>query len=915
MMAMDQWDWKTSAPEFVPGLTTDGGSAAMTGALHPSMYAGGFSGGFPMPMSPATFAGATTAVVTPLPGGSVPPFDGGPGSLGSMAAFHAGNTAAYGPGPIPGQPPGPGAAPLLMEEAQIAAHLRAQYEWQIQTKDQKLWDLQNRLTHEEMARIQMQDDFERDRQGLMRHLNHLAAAVERYGIPLDEPKGFGMNGADNGDHEMRVLRGPFEPNLEQSRGSVRECQESQRGIRGKGSLASSRNGFGRILGGIMEDSSKPSEPQGKGSRGVLRSDSRSSKTGDLAFDRPGEFGSGSRARSRKPRVTFPDEVLEEVDEEAAVREEIDKAIMVLERRTGGAIDPHARLALDSLSYEGAREALAKVEDLIQGQGGRCANLSSVLQSVCRKIRRRGASSSESRQRHPTSSRRAALGADGGGGSGGYPGSARSRRRSTEAALLEDEEGPFGEDPRCHRSLFQGGSSSSGSMKGIGDYRGNSSGCSFGEEVRSSDLARGEGDRHGAGERGSTVRCSRKWSTARFERLSRQGAFDLRKAEDGLWDLRIWMSELDPPLNDEGMQVYCRWLHKGLASLREECKLWSLRQIRAEVNFSKNGLSDDAVGRLLQALQRSELHVTSLNLFANNLGPAGTYHICDFLRSASFPVNEVHLSHNQIDDASALELLRVFAEHPRYPLRRAVQRGGAETWVPVWLRLNNNLIVDPVRVLRQAEAECGVTVSVSHDSHMVYAPAKSGWRGSGMPLVHMLHFSLQDRCAKDSGPTNKLRRRNFHEGTANKAPAETMAKGPRAVRAAAAAAEAARGLPSPSVAASSLALIAARRNARSTAMAVADGACRVHDSGDAASRVVLEDDGDEDEQVLHGLVGVRGHREECRAPDSNSLGGSATTSSMVSAGSCGSGSDNDRDAAAKAVAQRHPATEQAGLAVP
>merc|ERR1719265_1655255 len=204
-----------------------------------------------------------------------------------------------------------------------------------------------------------------------------------------------------------------------------------------------------------------------------------------------------------------------------------------------------------------------------------------------------------------------------------------------------------------------------------------------------------------------------------------------------------MSELDPPLNDEGMHVYCRWLHQSLARVREKCNLRSLRQIRAEVNFSKNDLSDDALGRLLQALQRSELHVACLTFYANNFGAAGAYHICDFLRSASFQVNEVHLSHNRIDDAAALELIRVFAEHPRYPIRRAGAGAGGESWAPVWLRLNNNHIADPAGVLRLAEAQCGVTVAASQDSHVLYSPTKP--RGSGVPLMQLHHFLTQDRA--------------------------------------------------------------------------------------------------------------------------------------------------------------------------
>jgi len=239
----------------------------------------------------------------------------------------------------------------------------------------------------------------------------------------------------------------------------------------------------------------------------------------------------------------------------------------------------------------------------------------------------------------------------------------------------------------------------------------------------------------SGEKGMSARQPNTWSTTRFERLSRQGAFELSRASDGTWDLRICMSDLDPPLTDEGMQVYCRWLHRGLQRVREECTLRSLRQIRAEINFSKNRLSDDAVGRLLQALQRSELSVTCLNLSGNCIGLAGAHHVCDFLRDASVPLREVHLSHNKLDDEAALEMIRLFSEHPRYPPRRPRDGRGGEVLVPVWLRLNNNRIRDPAKVLRKAESELGVTVSHSHSRH-TGGPRVCSW-------LHLYRFDVQD----------------------------------------------------------------------------------------------------------------------------------------------------------------------------
>jgi len=261
----------------------------------------------------------------------------------------------------------------------------------------------------------------------------------------------------------------------------------------------------------------------------------------------------------------------------------------------------------------------------------------------------------------------------------------------------------------------------------------------------------------SGQRGTSAKlpqCS--WSTGRFEKLLKQGAFQLRQSSEGIWELKISMSELDPPLTDEGMQVYCPWFHQRLHRVREECGLRSLRQLRAEISFPKNGLTDEAVGRLLQALQRSEIHVTSLNLHTNLIGPQGARQLGDFLRDASFPVYEVHLSHNMIDDESALEMIRLILEHPKYVQRR--HREG-ETVVPLTLKLNNNWIRDPLRVLKKVESDRGNTVSFANN-RQVGGPTVNGW-------LHLFRFDVQDQpCqpseAQDGHLTGHHRRRPVNE---------------------------------------------------------------------------------------------------------------------------------------------------------
>merc|ERR1719491_1408160 len=225
---------------------------------------------------------------------------------------------------------------------------------------------------------------------------------------------------------------------------------------------------------------------------------------------------------------------------------------------------------------------------------------------------------------------------------------------------------------------------------------------------------------------------------------------------GTWSLKIRMQELELAFTDDDMQVYCRWLHHRLHSMRQELGLSCLRQVRADVNFSKNGLSDDALARLLQALQRSQLHVVCLNLYANQFTAVGARHIGDFLWEASSAVREVHLSHNRIDDEAALELIRLIADHPKYQPRRC--RNNIGDWQhPLWLRLNNNWIKHPRRLLRSLESELGIPFCIARNRHSC-GPTKCGWKGnSGVPLVHLYTFEVQD------GPENIADQQHVQRG--------------------------------------------------------------------------------------------------------------------------------------------------------
>lgn len=70
------------------------------------------------------------------------------------------------------------------------------------------------------------------------------------------------------------------------------------------------------------------------------------------------------------------------------KEEVEKRVQLLQESTQSEIDERALSSLWSLSASKAMEVLQRVEELVEAQGGACRNLSSMLQSVCRKMERK-----------------------------------------------------------------------------------------------------------------------------------------------------------------------------------------------------------------------------------------------------------------------------------------------------------------------------------------------------------------------------------------------------------------------------------------------------------------------------------------------------------------------------------------------
>mmetsp|Transcript_45768 Transcript_45768/g.83856 ORF Transcript_45768/g.83856 Transcript_45768/m.83856 type:complete len:941 (+) Transcript_45768:91-2913(+) len=400
-----------------------------------------------------------------------------------------------------------------------------------------------------------------------------------------------------------------------------------------------------------------------------------------------------------------------MEKENVTREEVNKLAEELEELTKSVIDDRASKALQGLTSAEAWEALLKVDQLVKAQGGRCRNLSSILQSLCRRIERRSAAARNKEEAHANTgdsfSERATYGAPSRRGEGGDD--------ASDQAINGDENGS-----KKRRTRKQRNGSAEGNEDGSGETsegtnseaesrenRAKTNGNGSFEEVKS-DPSRKTGVRD-------------YWTVRRIERVAQRN-FILKQSGERV-ELKMAMGSLDPPLSEVGMDRYCRWLRAKLHETREEYGPQALRRCCGDIDFSNNNLGNQAIWILLDTLAQFEVHAAILKFHKNCISQAGILAICEFIRAnkRSQAIYELHLSQNDIDDESAHELMRTLhKQRPRYPPRRFVPKEGAEenarggrvegtlSLLPIWVRLNDNPIKDGSAVLRKLKA-AGITI--------------------------------------------------------------------------------------------------------------------------------------------------------------------------------------------------------------
>lgn len=231
-----------------------------------------------------------------------------------------------------------------------------------------------------------------------------------------------------------------------------------------------------------------------------------------------------------------------------------------------------------------------------------------------------------------------------------------------------------------------------------------------------------------------------------------------------WRLNLLMNGLDPPLSEAGMELYCEWLRAKLAEFKEEHGALALRRCHGEVDFSSNGLSNQAVWTLLKTLAQFEVNIAILKLHKNRISEDGVLALCEFIKNnrRAGAIREMHLSHNELDEEAVSELLRtLYGQKSRYPPRRPADDLEGGEFVPVWMRLNNNRVREPAALLKSLQAE-GI---MSCPARSTYGCSPTRCTRPECPLVHLYLFGEQEPAggAGAEAPRSARRGRRTNRG--------------------------------------------------------------------------------------------------------------------------------------------------------
>lgn len=479
----DQWDWKVDAAEFVPG--------SMKGMV------GGFTGD---------------------------------------------TTSSHG-------------QPTPTDTARLT-QLRAQCDWSLRSKSDEVREMQTRLSQMEAETAQARQAMDMEKKSLVRQIAAYRALLERYCIPMeeigpsaltsgeepapsapfqtyeqssasqwlngtggghgqqmDQASGFGGSAPDKSTFDGPSPPGLYDEgeDLFQSNSLDSKMQQLNNLLQAGNAASRRRQTPNRDAGpsGGSPGSGEEAADQSLVSNGLEATESEIASTLRAMFPHAtvrtgrdtGTEGSldqqmeASYENGELPTSTEGQSLMSMITMGDAEALNVEGQVKSLERCTGCMVDERAMRSLLSLSVRDSKEAVGKVDELVQSQGGQCRNLSSILQSVCRKIEKRSKSLFRPEDDHERSHENGWYSRADGAGDGGYSHHASTGVSSSRIARprRQDEE-MKGPEQSMHRGppppLSRTSSSKSPSIPPLDTPAGKRSWADMGEEHEQDDAEGG-----------------------------------------------------------------------------------------------------------------------------------------------------------------------------------------------------------------------------------------------------------------------------------------------------------------------------------------------------------------------------------------------------------------------------------------
>lgn len=116
----------------------------------------------------------------------------------------------------------------------------------------------------------------------------------------------------------------------------------------------------------------------------------------------------------------------------------------------------------------------------------------------------------------------------------------------------------------------------------------------------------------------------------------------------------------------------------------------------KIDLGDKQLKDEGLDQLVCGLMGKAgqvIHVDKLMLHKNGITSHGLRSLISYIKASTYPVREIHLSHNFVDIEGMRNLVAAIVESDVYP-------ASSDDWemVPLWLRLEYNRIQNPISAL-------------------------------------------------------------------------------------------------------------------------------------------------------------------------------------------------------------------------